>query len=240
MKNLISAISLILVFSSFLNAQKIGVIGGIGGSVNNNQANGLYLNVGIDFQINAKNNIGIYVWQNLLDSDKYLPKPLHPGFHLRDKSNLLPYENHFTIVKHMITYPGYHLRSKPNRYNNFAAGFRYAYTPSWANRLKLGLGVELSYFDLMFINQVVELKEITLKWPNIRIEEEKSIPIFSFDTFYDIGGAIDIQYRLFSFGRLDLALQSKASWYPLSNNQIYSMGISLTWRKKSDESTSTK
>ncbi len=219
-------------FFPFLNAQKLILIGGISEIANNHMAFGSSLNIGIEYQIDGKKSFSLFVGQNYMESDNFLPEDLGAAnFHLRDKSNIIPIEDYVPMLWKEESFPGYSLRSKPNRYSNFFILMKYSYTHTKLNRWKFGGGLEFSYFDIMFINQVVDLEEYTLFLPHVRVEKEKSIPIFSFDSFYDIGAVIDLQYRVFSYRRLNFGIQWKVSWYPLSSNFIYSMGIVTGWKK---------
>lgn len=215
-----------------LNSQKIILHGSIGCALNNQKANGTGMEMGIFYQINTRNSIGLFLGNSFLESDNYIPKKIQPDFHLRDKSNIIPISEYLPFYWREESFPGYSLRSKPNRYNYSFLFAKYSIVPFPMDQWQFGLGLGCSYFDFMFIDQVVELVEYTYDFPNIRVKQDKSIPIFSFNSFYDLGGVFDIQYRIKNFKRLSTAIQGKVTWFPISSNWIYSLGINLSWKKK--------
>lgn len=57
--------------------------------------------------------------------------------------------------------------------------------------------------------------------------ENIAIPVYGYQKTLDLGAIIDIEYKLKSFGRLDLNARYRAQYYPLNNTLINDLGISF-------------
>lgn len=229
------SISVIMItfFQTLIFSQGMIVSGDFGPSFKTNTyAAGLGININILYQTKSNNGFGLTIGNSFLDSANNLPNNLKDSnFHLRDYTNIAPLGEMFNFGWDIDAFPQFRLKSQPNRYFNFNLGFNYFYLCKALNFLIVGTELVLTYRDQMEIAKVLETKEMELYFPPEFVKYNYNIPIFSYDTYLDVGIAPYIQYNLLIYKRLAIGVKTKFYYFPKSRELIYNFGAILTWSK---------
>lgn len=219
-------------------AQNLEISGDFGVSFKTNSyANGYGFNINATFLHFGKHHFGLTIGNNFMSSSNFLPgKNLEEyNFHLRDYTNIIPLgEESFNFGWSIEAFDQIRLRSQPNRYYNFNGGINYYYEFGKLNGFRIGSEWILTYRDQMEIAKVLNVKELVFWIPLGQTINDYNIPIYSYDTYIDIGFAPYIQYNIFNYKRLGVDIKSKIYIFPKSGEMIYYFGTVLSWKKSDD------
>ena len=236
---------LLFLLSSFIiqsrgTSQNLFISGDFGVSCQTNSfANGYGFNINTFFLNSGKHHFGIILGNNFMSSSHLLPgKNLEANhFNIRDYTNLHPLGEGFTLYWSKDAFEPIKLQIQPNRYYNFNIGINYFYNFLKFNYLKIGSELILTLRDQMEIDKILDVKELQTLFQSDEIIYDYHIPIYSYDTYLDLGIAPYIQYNIFSYKRLHVGVKTKIYIFPKSGEMIYNFGAVMTWSKTHDNET---
>lgn len=231
-----------MIFSNFILAQKFSISTDLGvGFKNKHYASGFSSAIIFQTVLCSNNNLGISIGYSYLSSDYNMPQNLKESkLHFRDYTNITPINEAVNVWGwSKESFPPIKLRSQPNIYYSFHLGISYSCIVPKLDNLQMGCEALLSYNDQMEIYKVLHIEEIDFRLLGIT-NKNYNIPIFSYDTYLDIGFAPYIQYNLFKYKRLDIDIKTMVSIFPKSGEMIYNFSTVFTWKKPEGEKKNPK
>ena len=231
-RKLILVITLTLFISLNINSQKLQLEGFGGHSyfVDKN-AGGYDLGIGINYVLTKSSMIGVSIGHSFNDISP-LPSDLTEAkVVLKEESNRLPLGNGFGSWAEDGEWPKIRLEEQPNRYFRFNIALNYTITKVLRNENSFifGIGPILSYRDE---GEMIKLIETTkIRGLFVRPTDDHSIPIFSYNTYLDMGIKGDITYLFKKIRGINLGFKSGIIFYPKPGDFMLNNGIVIRINK---------
>lgn len=126
--------------------------------------------------------------------------------------------------------PGVAFAVKAERFFNFNMGLQYRYRlyEGAKGSFSAGLGVYFSYRDEMEVARLLRLRELNAGFPVT--EKTIAIPIYRYNTYWDLGFAPQLSYRFELSEKMYVQTLHKLYLFPFSDNVVYTGTVGLGFR----------
>ncbi len=228
MKIKIFLLFVILFICISLNAQNYLISSGVGHSyfINKN-AGGYNINLSVDKKLSPKGYISVEVGHSFNDKTPFGRNLSDEKILIRDFTNRSPLGS--SSWNRDDSWPKIRLQSQPERFFrlDFILNYRQEYKAWTKSKLKFNIGGVLSYRDEMELTRLIPIQEIGFSSFGGVLAYDQIIPIFSYNTFLDLGLNLGHTYSLTINENLDVALNTQFVYYPKSSHVMWNNGIKL-------------
>lgn len=228
MKTHIIILSIILLACFNIQSQNYLISSSIGHSyfINKN-AGGYNINLGLDKKISPKGYISFGIGHSFNDKTQFGKNLTDEKIILKDYTNRLPLGFGTPDWEEENAWPKIRLQSQPERFFrlDFMINYRQAYKAWSKSKLIFNVGGVLSYRDETELVKMIATQEISGFL--IRPTYDHFIPLFSYNTFLDLGLNIGNTYSVTINDNLDIGLNTQFVYYPKSSHVIWNNGIKL-------------
>jgi hypothetical protein len=213
----IFTITLLLALPHFIWSQKSAIETGIGFSSGlNKSAGGYAVSLGFVHQLKGRHSLGLELEHAYNTSNKGL-------------SGIGPNDTLINI-RRFTNRPAIRPPVKAERFFNFNMGLQYRYRlfENTKSSFSAGLGMYFSYRDEMEVAQL--LKFLTLGTGHPTYEKISVIPIYRYNTYWDVGFAPQLSYRYHLSEKMYVQTLHKLYLFPFSDNVVYTGTVGLGFR----------
>lgn len=193
-------------------------------------AGGYDLGIGLYTVISKNNSLGLSFSHTYNDVSP-LPSDLSAAkIVLKEESNRLPLGFGLGEWSEDYNWPDIRLEEQPNRYFRFNVGLHYLYKAIYKKhrQFTFALGAVLSYRDESEMIRLVETTKIAGS-PFVRPTYDHSIPIFSYNTYMDLGTKIDFTYYFKKLKILNFGVRTSCIYFPKSNDVMVNNGLVISF-----------